>query len=168
MDLDNSFLYYTRDFKCFSARVGINGLNNSNTSSNTKNDDKVITKKLMTSVSLGILKSKDISRKFELAYGVNLFGAYADSSVTFVTSFDKVKNYSRAFHYGIAPALMLKYKFNKRISAFVEYKLPIKAVTLNKGTEYDAFPDYDSNDSKSVNYSLTIYNPVLVYLSCSF
>src|ERR1700741_426086 len=96
MDLDNSFLYYTRDFKHFSARAGINGLNSTNTSANIKTNDKIITNKFMTLVSVGVLKTKSVSRRFEVAYGVNFFGAYADSSVTFVTSFDKVKNYSRA------------------------------------------------------------------------
>jgi hypothetical protein len=168
MDLDNSFLYYTRDFKWFSLRAGINGINSSKTNSNDKTGDKTITNKYMTSVSLGVLRTRELSRRFEAAYGLTLMGAYADSSVTFVTTFDKVKNYSTAYQYGIAPTLLLKYKFSKRISAFAEYKLPLKMITTNQGTKYDAFPDFNSNDVKITNYSLTIYNPVLIYLSCSF
>jgi hypothetical protein len=168
MDLDNSFLYYTRDFKWFSLRAGINGLNSSKTNANDKTGDKTIMNKYMTSVSLGILRTKELSRRFEAGYGITLMGAYADSTVTFVTTFDKVKNYSTSYQYGVAPTLLLKYKFSKRISAFAEYKLPLKMITTSQGTKYDAFPDFNSKDAKSTNYSLTIYNPILIYLSCSF
>ncbi len=167
-DLNNSFLYYTRSFGCCFARVGINGWNTKNTQVNVLNNEEIITNDFNASLGLGFYFSKKLSKKFEVSYGLNMFTAYNDSSVTYKTSFDKVRDYSISNHYGLAPGVMLTYKINKRISAFAEYTMPIKMVQTREGTDYSLFPDNNVNDKNYTRYSLQIYNPISIYLSCSF
>lgn len=167
-DLNNPFLYYNRNFKHFFIRLGINGWNAQNTQTNIKTNEQTVSNKFYSSASLSFYLTKKISRKFSVAYGLNFLTAYVDSSVTFITSFDKVKNYATSVHYGIAPGILLKYNINKRLSVFAEYTLPLKMIISKTGTTYSLFPNENSTDRKTTNYSSQIYNPISIYVTCSF
>ena len=167
-DLTNSFLYYTRNFDKFFLRLGVNGMNSKSTLSNIKTNEQTVTNKFFTSASLGFYLHKNIGRSFNVAYGLNLLGAYVDSSSTFITSFDQVKNYATSRHFGVAPGILIQYKINRRLSVFAEYTMPIKMIVSKTGTTYSLFPDENTSDRKTTNYSMQIYNPLSVYLSCSF
>lgn len=167
-DLSTSFLYYTRNFNKFFLRVGVNGSNSKNTVTNVKTSEQTITTHMFTSASLAFYIRKNIGRSFSVAYGLNLFGAYADSSVSFVTPYDEVKNYQVAKHYGIAPGVLLQYKINRRISVFAEYILPIQLIDSKSGTKYSLFPDENTNDRNNRTFSMQVYNPLSIFVSCSF
>ena len=167
-DLNSPFLYYTRNFKKFFIRLGVNGWNAQNNQTNVQTNEQVVTNKLYTSASLSFYFTKNIGHKFSVAYGLNVLGAYVDSSTTFITSFDKVKNYATSVHYGVAPGLLLKYQITKRLSVFAEYTLPVKMITSKTGTTYSLFPNENTTDKKTTNYSLQVYNPISIYISCSF
>ncbi len=167
-DLTNSFLYYTRNFNKFFLRFGVNGMNSKNTQTNIKTTEQTVTNKFFSSASFGFYLHKNIGRSFSVAYGLNLLTAYVDSSVTFISSFDQVKNYATSMHYGVAPGILIQYKINRRLSVFAEYTLPVKMIFSKTGTTYSLFPDENTTDRKTTNYSLQIYNPISVYLSCSF
>jgi hypothetical protein len=167
-DLNSSFLYYTRNFKKFFIRAGINGSNGKNYQTNVQTNEQTVTNNYYSSASLAFYFTKNISRKFSVAYGLNVFMAYIDSSTTFVTPFDQVKNYATYKQYGVAPGVLLKYNINKRLSIFAEYMMPLKMTVSKTGTNYSLFPNENSTDRKGTNYSALIYNPISIYLSCSF
>lgn len=167
-DLNSAFLYYTRNFKKCFIRVGVNGWNTQNNQTNVQTNEQTIANKYYTSANIGFYLTKNIGRKFGVAYGLNFLGAYVDSSVTYVTSFDKVKSYANSMHYGVAPGLLLKYKINKRLSVFAEYTLPLKMIVSKTGTNYSLFPNENTTDRKTTNYSMQIFNPILIYVSFSF
>jgi hypothetical protein len=131
-------------------------------------NEQVVNNKFYSSASLSFYFTKNIGRRFGVAYGLNILGAYVDSSTTFITAFDKVKNYATSIHYGVAPGLLLKYNINKRLSVFAEYTLPVKMITSKTGTTYSLFPNENTTDKKTTNYSSQIYNPISIYISCSF
>lgn len=167
-DLSTPFLLYQRNYnKCF-VRLGVNGLNSKNTQLNVQTNEKTVSNHFYTSASLGFYKNKNVNRAFSVSYGINLLYAYVDSSSSFITSFDQVKSYATSMHYGIAPGVLLNYRFSKRLSVFAEYTLPLKVVYSKTGTEYSLFPEENTSDQKTTNYSALIYNPISIYLSCSF
>ena len=167
-DLNSSFLYYTRNFKKFFLRAGINGWNTQNNETNVKTSEQTVSNRFYSSASLGFYITKKISKSFSVAYGINALFAYVDSSTTFISSFDKVKDYATSVHFGVAPGVLLKYKINKRLSVFAEYMLPINITNSKTGTTYSLFPNENTTDRKTTNYSSQIYNPISIYLSCSF
>ncbi len=167
-DLNTPFLIYQRNINNLSLRLGVNGLNSKNTQTNVQTNEKTETNSFYTSASLGFYKNKSISRAFSVSYGVNLLYAYVDSSTSFVTSFDQVKSYATSMHYGVAPGVLLNYRFSKRLSVFAEYTLPLKVIYSNTGTEYSLFPEENTTDRKTTNFSALIYNPISIYLTCSF
>ncbi|HTA63461.1 MAG TPA: hypothetical protein VK835_13435 [Bacteroidia bacterium] len=167
-DLNSAFLYYTRNFKNCFVRLGVNGWNTQNIQNNVQTNEQTVSNKFYSSASLGFYLTKNVGRKFSVAYGLNFLTAYVDSSTTFITSFDKVKNYATSVHYGVAPGVILKYKINKRLSVFAEYTLPVKMIISKTGTTYSLFPNENSTDRKTTNYSSQIYNPISIYISCSF
>ena len=167
-DLTSAFLYYTRNFKRLFLRFGVNGLNSKSTQSNIKTSEQTVTNKFFTSASLGFYLHRNIGRSFSVAYGLNVLGAYVDSSSTFITPFDKVKNYATSKQYGFAPGFLVQYKISKRLSVFAEYTLPVKMIVSKTGTSYSLFPEENTTDEKTVNYSVQIYNPLSVYFSFSF
>ena len=167
-DFNTPFLIYQRNFNNFSLRLGANGINSKNATSNIHTSEQTITNNFHTSVSLGLYKNKNLSRNFSISYGVNLLYAYVDSSSTFITSFDQVTSHATSKQYGIAPGVLLNYRFTKRLSVFAEYTLPLKVIYSKTGTEYSMFPQENTTDQKTTNYSALIYNPIIIYLSCSF
>jgi hypothetical protein len=167
-DLNTPFLLYARNFNKFSLRLGVNGLNSKNTETNVQTNEQTVTNHFYTSASLGFYRNKNISRAFSVSYGVNLLYAYVDSSSAFITAFDMVTSYAKSMHYGVAPGVLVKYRFSKRLSVFAEYTLPLKVIYSKTGTEYSLFPEENTTDRKTTNYSAQIYNPISIYLSCSF
>lgn len=167
-DLNTPFLIYARNFNKCSVRFGVNGLNSKNTQTNVQTNEETVTNHFYTSASLGFYKNKNVSRAFSVSYGINLLFAYVDSSSAFITAFDEVTGYAKSQHYGIAPGLLLKYKFSKRLSVFAEYTMPLKVIYSKSGTKYSLFPEENTTDRKTTNYSAQIYNPISIYLSCSF
>jgi hypothetical protein len=167
-DLNNPFVYYMRDVGRFQARIGVNGWNSQKTTTNIKANEQTVTNNFFSSVSLGCYLKKDISKCFSIGYGLNLIGAYVDSSVSVITSVDEVKNYTFSKHYGIAPGALLKYKLNDRISFFAEYTIPIKMVSSQTGTTYSLFPEENTTNRRSSSFNFLFYNPLNIYVSCSF
>jgi hypothetical protein len=167
-DLNNSFLYYNYNFKNCFIRVGVNGWNTQNNQSNVQTNEQTVTNNYYSSAKLGFYITKKISKSFTVAYGLNALFAYVDSSTTFITPFDKVKDYATSVHFGVAPGVLLKYKINKRLSVFAEYMLPLTIINSKSGTNYSLFPNENSTDRKATNYAAQIYNPISIYISCSF
>jgi hypothetical protein len=167
-DLNNPFLYYSREVGMFQVRFGVNGWNSQKTTTNIKANEQTVANNFFSSASLGCYIKKDISKCFSVAYGLNLIGAYVDSSVTVITSVDEVKNYTFAKHYGIAPGALIKYKLTDRISFFAEYTMPIKMVTSQTGIKYSLFPEENTTNRKTDGFTFLFYNPLNIYVSFSF
>lgn len=167
-DLNNPFLYYQRDFNKFFVRVGVNGWNSQKSEKNVKTSEITQRNNFYSSGSLGCYLTKNIGKKFSVAYGLNFMAGYVDSSVTFITNVDEVKNYSISKHMGVAPGVLLKYKITNRISVFAEYTMPIKKVVTVTGTKYSLFPEENTTDRETSGMTLLFYNPLNIYLSCSF
>lgn len=167
-DLNNPFLYYMRDFGMFQARFGVNGWNSQKTTQNIKANEQTIANNFYSSAMLGCYIKKDISKCFSVAYGLNFMAAYVDSSVTVITTVDEVKNYTFSKQFGVAPGALLKYKLSNRISLFAEYTMPIKFVMSESGTKYSLFPEENTTNRKSNSFNFLFYNPLNIYVSCSF
>lgn len=167
-DLNSSFLYYSRNFKRFFIRAGVNGWNDQQVTTDLKTKEKTTANNFFSSASLGAYLTKNVGRNFSVGYGLNFIGAYVDSSVTYVTSVDEVENYAHSKHIGFAPGILFTYKVGKRISLFAEYLIPVKFIFYESGTRYSLFPEENSANKEARTFSVLFYNPLHVFLSYSF
>lgn len=167
-DLYNPFVYYQRNFnKCF-VRVGVNGWTAQTTEKNPLAKEETMKQNFFTGASVGCYFTRSLGRSFSVAYGLNVIGAYVDSSVIVTTTVDQVENYAVSFHYGIAPGALLRYDLNKHISFFAEYTLPATLVRSENGTRYSLFPEENTTDRQTGGFSVKFFNPLNIYVSCSF
>jgi hypothetical protein len=167
-NISPSLLYVGRQGKKNIYRFGITGTSISSESKSQLTFDKTTTSVQKLRAYLSFYRSKYISNRWQVQYGLNATGVMYWNDQVYDTGFDRVNIYTRKTGGGIGPGILFHYKINERLMLSSEYMLLFQYLYGSVGKRFTAIPNENYTNEKTKTMSLQFNYPISLYLHYHF
>jgi opacity protein-like surface antigen len=149
-------------------RVGLGAALTIEKNSNGKTADSKTLTNNDYQLRLGYEKQKNVGKRFDLYYGIDLLAGINDRIISSNSGFDFVTLTDRTWTYGAAPVAGLRFRIMGNISLSTETAIRYRYSTFSESADFSKNTDFKETGREFKGHKIDFIAPKVIYVTILF